>query len=270
MELFEKIYEHLRTNGIELFAPISLESCVINKKYLLDRVGIEKGTAIVCAVPYFPRECVEPKNISVYAAVRNYHGFFEKLFGEMKERFSSLYPEHKFAGFADHSPIDERDAALRSGLGILGENGLIITERYSSFVFLGEFITDAKTDTKTTDVKHCIGCGRCRSACPSKEYCLSAITQKKGDLDSVEAELMRKHNTAWGCDICQRVCPYTERAIASGSIFSNIDYFKDSVIPELDTEILNALDGDSFDERAFSWRGRNTVLRNLEILEKKS
>ncbi len=269
LELFEKIYKFLQARGIELFAPISLESCKINKKYLLDRVGIEKGTAVICAVPYFPKECIEPNNISVYAAVRNYHGFFEKLFKEMSEYFSSLYPEYKFAGFADHSPIDERDAALRSGLGILGENGLIITEPYSSFVFLGEFITDANTDCKTTEVKRCIACGRCKAACPSKEYCLSAITQKKGKLEFSEAELMRKHNTAWGCDICQRVCPYTEKAIASGSIFSNIDYFTDSVIPKLNTEILNALDGEAFEERAFSWRGRNTVLRNLAILEKK-
>ena len=48
-------------------------------------------------------------------------------------------------------------------------------------------------------------------------------------------------------------------------------FFKhtDSVIPELNTEILNALDEKSFEERAFSWRGRNTVLRNLAIMEKK-
>ncbi len=269
LELFEKIYEYLRSRKIELFKPISLESCIINKKYLLDRVGIQKGTAVICAVPYFPKECTEPKNISVYASVKNYHSFFEKLFKEMSEYFSSLFPEYKFAGFADHSPIDERDAALRSGLGILGENGLIITEPYSSFVFLGEFITNAEIDCTTAEVKHCIGCGRCRSACPSKQSCLSAITQKKGELTESETELMREYNTAWGCDICQRVCPYTEKALASGSIFSNIDYFTDSVIPELNTEILNALDEKSFEERAFSWRGRNTVLRNLAIMEKK-
>lgn len=269
MELFDRIFEYLRSYGIELFAPLSLDSCIITKKYLLEKVGIEKGTAVICAVPYFPKDCLEQKNISAYAAVRDYHIFFEKLFRKMREHFSTLYPEYNFAGFSDHSPIDERDAALRSGIGILGENSLIITERYSSFVFLGEFITDAEGDFRASDIRRCVGCGKCKSACPSKEYCLSAITQKKGELTKEDVGLMKSFNTAWGCDICQRVCPYTERAIASGSIFSNIDYFKIGVIPELNTEILNALDGDAFKERAFSWRGKNTVLRNLSVLEKK-
>ena len=269
MELFEKIYEYLTSNGIEIFAPIPLGSCIINKKYLLDRVGIEKGTAVICAVPYFPKECTEPQNISVYASVKDYHRFFEELFGKMCTHFSELYPNLKFAGFADHSPINERDAALRAGIGVLGKNGLIITEKYSSFVFLGEFITDAETDCNISDIKHCIGCGKCTEACPSKEICLSAITQKKGELTEEESELIIKNNTAWGCDICQRICPYTKKAIESGSIFSNIDYFNEGVIPKLNTEILNALDGEKFNERAFSWRGKATVLRNLTVLEKK-
>ena len=270
MELFEKIYEYLRSRKITLFAPISLDNCKISKKYLLDRAGIEKGTAIICAVPYFPKECTVFGNISVYASVKDYHVFFENLFSEMAKYFAELYPENKFAGFSDHSPIDERDAALRSGIGVLGENGLVITEQYSSFVFLGEFITDAKLEAETVEIGRCIGCGKCLSACPSKESCLSEITQKKGDLTKNEAELMINNNTAWGCDVCQRVCPYTEKAIASGSIFSNIGYFTDGVIPSLSTEILNALDEKAFSERAFSWRGRNTVLRNIAILEKKS
>jgi len=260
----------LLSNGITLFAPIPLKSCKITKKYLLDRVGIESGTAIVCAVPYLSKATVGEHNISAYCAVRDYHVFFAELWKNVCAELSSLFPDQKFAGFADHSPIDERDAALRSGIGIMGENGMIITEKYSSYVFLGELITDITVTCEPKEPKYCIGCKKCKTACPRDELgnCLSAVTQKKGELTEAERAAMKKYNTAWGCDICQRVCPYTENAISSGSIFTNIEYFLTDLIPDLDTDVLTSLDSSAFEARAFSWRGRAAVERNLEIIKK--
>ena len=249
------------------YCSIFFTNCKINKKYLLDRANITDGTAVICAVPYFPKECTGKKNISVYAAVKDYHIFFKEFFEKMCAEFSVLYPTQKFVGFSDHSPIDERDAALRAGIGVLGENGLVITEKYSSFVFLGEFITDAKTDCTPVDIKNCIGCHKCSTACPSKNICLSELTQKKGVLTDEEKHLIANNNSVWGCDICQMVCPCTEKALSSQTIFTDIDYFKEEVIPELNSCILNALDTDSFQKRAFSWRGRNTVERNISVTE---
>ena len=117
----------------------------------------------------------------------------------------------------------------------------------------------------------CIGCKKCISACPKNELgeCLSAITQKKGELTEAETDAMIKYNTAWGCDICQRVCPYTEKAVKSGTVFTDIEYFRADVIPDLDTKTLDSLNDVEFNKRAFSWRGRKTVERNLDILKRK-
>ena len=271
MIFFEELTKILFREGIELFAPLTLESCKITKKYLLERVGIEKGTVIICAVPYLSKSAVGEHNISAYCSVKDYHRFFEGLFRGVCRELSEFFPDNKFAGFADHSPIDERDAALRAGIGMIGQNGMIITEKYSSYVFLGEIITDIEIECELKEPKYCIGCKKCVSACPKSELgeCLSAITQKKGELTDKECSAMKKYNTAWGCDICQRICPYTEKAISSGSIFTNVEYFKSDVIPDLDTSILDSLDDKAFEERAFSWRGRKTVERNLKIINRK-
>lgn len=272
MELYNFISELLTSEKITLFSPISLEDCNIVKPYLLERVGINGGSAVVCAVPYFSERLVGDHNISSYCAVKDYHKYFDGLKQRILPTLREAYPQYKFELFADHSPIDERDAAAKSGVGVIGLNGMIITGKYSSYVFLGELITDAAIPHEKKEIEYCIGCKKCVSECPKSEtsLCLSAITQKKGELDENEIALMKRYRTAWGCDICQKVCPYTERAIKNGTIFTNIDYFLTDIIPDLNPDILNALSDAEFASRAFSWRGRGTVERNLKILEKKS
>lgn len=254
-----------------MFAPIPLDDCRITRRYLLDRENISAGTVIVCAVPYLSREILNGRNISAYCAVRDYHVFFERLFSKALPKLKEAFKGNRFAGFADHSPIDERDAAARAGLGVIGMNGMLITENYSSYVFLGEIITDAVIDCHAAKPRFCEKCGACLKACPRDELgqCLSALTQKKGELTEAEAAAITSYSTAWGCDICQEVCPHTKRAIASGSIFTKLDYFSSSVTPYLTKELIDGMSEEYFLSRAYSWRGRQTIIRNLEILNGK-
>lgn len=272
MELYNFISELFRSEGITLFASLPLSHCNIVKPYLLEKAGITDGSAVICAVPYFSEQLIGEHNISAYCAVKDYHLFFEKLKTKLLTELKNHYPEYKFEFFADHSPIDERNAAASAGLGVIGLNGMLITEKYSSYVFLGELICNAKLPFQLKEIEYCIGCKKCLAECPTRKdgICLSAITQKKGELTDTESELMKKHNTAWGCDICQKTCPYTEKAIKNGTVFTNIDYFLTDIIPDLDCNVLSALSDEEFSFRAFSWRGKATVERNLKILEKKS
>jgi len=265
---FEELSKELTSSGIDLFAPIPLKSCKLTKKYLLERAGIEDGTVIICAVPYLSTQTAGEHNISAYCAVRDYHSFFSELWKNVCAKLSLLFPESKFAGFADHSPIDERDAALRAGIGIMGENGMIITEKYSSYIFLGELITDIEVNCVPKEPQYCIGCKKCKKACPMTELgnCLSAITQKKGELTDNERTLIKENKTAWGCDICQAVCPVTKKAIKNGTAFTNIDYFKTGRIERLTEELVENMSNEEFKSRAFSWRGKAPLLRNLKIL----
>ena len=253
-----------------LFSPIPLSECEIRKPYLLEREGISDGTAIMLAVPYFTKACLSPdRNVSAYAVSRDYHEFYGELFGELLPLLREKYPEERFAGFADHSPIAELQAAARAGLGVIGRNGLLITRQYSSYVFLGELVTTAKLPSAVGPIRECIGCGKCRRACPMGEIgdCLSALTQKKGTLTDVEQKHLLRYRSAWGCDICQEVCPHTVAAIQTGSIFTPIPYFRENAIPRLSLSVLDSMDDQTFSQRAYAWRGRDTIRRNLTLLE---
>lgn len=255
---------------IDLFAPISLSDCEIRKGYLLEREGIAEGTVIMIAIPYFTKACLsKERNLSAYAVSRDYHGFYREFFNDLLPILREKYPTERFAGFADHSPIAELQAAAEAGLGVIGKNGLLITEKYSSYVFLGELITSAKLPAKKQEIKRCIGCEKCMQSCPMPQIgsCLSALTQKKGDLTEEEKKTLLQYGSVWGCDLCQEVCPYTQKAIREGSIFSPIPYFEKDAIPCLTTDILNQMDEPTFLSRAYSWRGRETIARNLNLFE---
>ena len=99
-----------------------------------------------------------------------------------------------------------------AGLGVLGDNGLLITPRWGSFVFIGEIITLSEAPPEPAPLKFCAHCGRCSAACPSPDSCLSALTQKKGALSAGEEELIRRSGSVWGCDICQLACPCNDGA----------------------------------------------------------
>lgn len=260
--------------GIDMCSVIPLSQCKVIRPYLLEKNGIKNGSAFIFAVPYRSEKCdVAVRNISVYACAKDYHFFFGKLFDDILPALKDKYPENIFCAFSDHSPIYEADAASRSGLGVIGKNHLLITKKYSSFIFLGEIITDAVIPCNASEPTICIECGRCLSACPSLlniSDCLSSITQRKGDLTEVEKEYIRESGCYWGCDICQNVCPYTEKAIKEKTIYSKINFFNEDLSPYITSEFINSLSDDQFKKRAYSWRGRQTILRNLEIAESKN
>lgn len=271
--MIKLIKELLENEGIFLYGFCPLDKCVINKQYLLDRIGISEGFAVIFAIPYYTRACEEDRNISAYAVGRDYHLFVRELDNRLLPELKKSFPNTKFAMFADHSPIDERDAAAKVGLGIFGKNRLLITEKYSSYIFLSELIVGAPLPQgifEEKEIKYCEDCGLCQKSCPwlcgECDECLSALTQKKGALDENEKALIRKY-ILWGCDICTEVCPHTKKAKNNGSIYSPIKFFNENTTPYLTYEkVANMSDGE-FAERAYSWRGRETILRNTEIAE---
>lgn len=268
--MIDRILKLLYDRGISLAAPISLENCIILRQHKLQKVGfpdIDGLAAIVFAVPYLTEH--KEKNISAYAIPRDYHIYFDGLFKDLSAQLESEFPQHRFVGFADNSPIDERDAAAKAGLGIIGDNDMLITEKYSSYVFLGEIITDIPYNGEAHEIKRCEGCGACAASCPKYEIgeCLSALTQKKGDLCEKEMADIKKYGSLWGCDICQEVCPHTLRAIDNGTIYTDIDFFKNDTIPTLTSDILQNMSDEIFAKRAYSWRGRKTIERNICIFE---
>ncbi len=275
MQVFDVIRDFAERKNILSGRPLPISSCTLIRPYKLQKIGCFKDishlTVYMLAVPYLCEG--EQKNISSYAVPRDYHVFFKELFSELTDILRAEFPENNFAGFSDDSPIAEVSAAACSGLGVIGLNSMLITPSHSSYVFLGEIFSDCEDSyTETGDIKKCIECGECLRACPKNEIgtCLSALTQKKGQLSEFEAEALARYSSAWGCDVCQAVCPYTKKAISDRSIYTDVPFFKEELIFSLSSDMIKEMDEPRFLERAYSWRGKNTILRNLEIIEKNS
>lgn len=262
------------------FAVLPLSQARVTKPYMLSRAGLRPGTGSVLlfCVPYFSEN---GHGISAYAVAEDYHLYFEELFSRLCPFLHGLFAaegDFAFHGFSDHSPIDERGAAEAAGVGFVGKNGLLITEIHSSYVFIGEVISDMPPANYGIAAAPHIpsGCGSCRmceSACPLGHIggdgeCLSRITQKKGELDAREENALRENGAAWGCDICQRVCPYTAKATGAGTLRTQVPYFLRSLITEPTAAMINAMEDGEFLRRAYSWRGRETIVRNLMITGK--
>ena len=264
------IKDYFASKNIEYYAVLDYSYCRQINASIMERESFEPKSVIVYLLPYYTGETV---NISRYAASLDYHLALREYSSGLIDALLSAKSGANAKGYGDHSPIDEVGAALISGLGMVGDNGLIINEKYGSYVFIGDVVTDIPADelgaTKIREVKRCMHCGACKRSCPTGilraegDDCLSAITQRKGELTPEECDLMRKYNTVWGCDLCQSACPYNREPLVTP-----IEFFHRERIAELTRDILDAMDKPSFMRRAFSWRGRKTVERNLDILNK--
>lgn len=266
MEPWQEILNNSKVKDFSTF-PFSLNM----KKYFTKRSELldEKFcSGILFFAPFFSKEITDC-NISVYASVPDYHTVLKKLLGEVKTQLEERYPKETFHLFIDSSPISEIDVAVKAGLGFLGKNGLFIHPTYGSYGFLGEIITTLKLPSETNPTNWCLSCGACQRACPGRaiqkdgeieeEKCLSFITQKKGELSEQEKSLMKKGGLIWGCDICQQVCPMNR-----GVKETYLEEFKRDIITQVGE---NTLIGKDYKKRAFGFRGKQVLIRNINILK---
>ncbi|MBQ9415566.1 MAG: DUF1730 domain-containing protein [Clostridia bacterium] len=270
LQLEQYLRAILGRQGILVGHPVPIKDCILLKEYLLDKNNLSReGSVIPIAVPYRPDSCENEeiaRNISLYAVSEDYHRFFAALFEKTESFIRTDFPGVAVKGFADHSPIAEVHATALSGIGVVGKNHLLITKEYGSFVFLGEFITSLPCPAlSSTEVPTCTGCDACQHACPAggdMSACLSALSQKKGDLSPLEEARLIAAGSLWGCDICQLACPLNRDVQTS-----RIPFFRENRIANLTKETLDSLDEEQFSRRAFSWRGKKVPERNIALFQ---
>lgn len=237
------------------FAPVDAVR-VINEKKAHEIEGMK--SVAVFLIPY-KTALPEKRNVGRFAVPFDYHLYASELF----ERFRNEYGECRC--YCDNSPIDEKEIAAMTGLGVIGDNSLIINHKYGSYVFIGEIFLPCELDeyTALSEIKGCISCGKCKNACPCHfefEGCLSYINQKK-NITPDEEDVIRRHDFKWGCDICQDVCPMNASAQETP-----IDFFKTNLAPCITEEMIDdMISNGTFKSRAYAWRGEKTIRRNLQL-----
>lgn len=271
----DKIKEIMRSSGFSECGSLSFDLVKDNLRDVNNKklVPANAKSIIVGLIAYYTKKRKE-QNISAYAVQEDYHVAAKKMLDDAVAKLKNIYPNNSFVGFCDHSPIKEVNAAVLAGLGVRGQNNLLISQKYGSYVFIAEIITDLELNIKPHSYKNCNGCLKCVCSCPSgaltlnsfdKELCLSHITQKKGELTKEEEEMIRQQGVIWGCDICLEACPSNfnlEENFYSGQ---EVKYF-------LNKEEIEHLSNEGFAgkfaNRAFHWRGKNVLLRNVKIINK--
>ena len=123
----------------------------------------------------------------------------------------------EFRYYVDHGPALERAWGQRAGLGWRGKHGLLVDPKRGSYFFLAVVITTLPLVPDAPVLDHCGSCDACVTACPTDAVlptrsvdarrCISYVTIE-APLPLQDSEAADLHGHAFGCDICQDVCPF--------------------------------------------------------------
>ena len=199
----------------------------------------------------------------------------EKLISFIQSQTKMIQEEEpwRFAPQVDTGELIDVAVAQRAGLGFIGRNGLLITEEFGSFVYLGEIVTNIKFEVDEPGVFGCGECRRCITGCPTQallgdgrmnaKKCLSYQTQTKGMMPEEYRKKMR--NVIYGCDICQLVCPYNQGKDVH--FHPEMEPEVAVVYPKLKPmlQLSNKEFKTKFGHLAGSWRGKKPLQRNALI-----
>ncbi|WP_164905454.1 tRNA epoxyqueuosine(34) reductase QueG [Flavobacterium sufflavum] len=168
---------------------------------------------------YYPEkeQILDSYKISKYAYGKDYHFVIKEKLKELLFSIQETIGEVSGRVFVDSAPVLDKAWAAKSGLGWIGKNSNLLTQKVGSFYFIAELIIDLdlEYDNPTTD--HCGSCTACIDACPTKAIvapyivdgskCISYFTIELKE--NIPAE-MKGHFDDWvfGCDTCQDVCPW--------------------------------------------------------------
>ena len=168
---------------------------------------------------YYPSEFQKDDTfkISKYAYGEDYHFIIKDKLKELLFSIQSNIGEVSGRAFTDSAPVLDRAWAAKSGLGWIGKNSNLITQKVGSFYFIAELIIDLELEYDSVVTDHCGSCTACIDACPTKAIespyivngskCISYFTieLKESIPQEVRGEF---EDWIFGCDICQDVCPW--------------------------------------------------------------
>lgn len=155
--------------------------------------------------------------IAKYAYGEDYHEVIRQQLFELLDSMRQMIGPIEGRGFVDSAPVLERAWAKKSGAGWIGKNGHLIQPTAGSFFFIATLIVDLELiydDPITKD--YCGSCTACVDACPTQailpdktieaNHCISYFT-----IELKQSEITTDRNYqdwAFGCDVCQDVCPW--------------------------------------------------------------
>lgn len=168
---------------------------------------------------YYPSEFqnTDSYKISKYAYGEDYHFVIKDKLKELLHFIKTEIGEVSGRAFVDSAPVLDKAWAAKSGLGWIGKNTNLITQKVGSFYFIAELIIDLDLEYDYATTDHCGSCTACIDACPTEAIvapyevdgskCISYFTIELKD--NLPPEMRGKFDDwMFGCDVCQDVCPW--------------------------------------------------------------
>ena len=168
---------------------------------------------------YYPEQTqnTEAPKISKYAYGYDYHEVIKEKLKEFLNTLKEKIGDVNGRAFVDSAPVLDKAWAKKSGLGWIGKNANLINKQNGSFFFIAELIIDLDLEYDGPIQDYCGTCTKCIDACPTEAIvepfvvdgskCISYLTIELKD--AIPNEFKNKmDNWAFGCDVCQDVCPW--------------------------------------------------------------
>jgi len=203
-------------------------------------------SAIVILVPYSSlRPEVRPEaptgalsnHIARYALGDDYHDVLDQILRRIEAEVAA---HGRTWRYVDTGPLSDRTLATKAGLGWIAKNAMLINEEIGSYTFIGTLLTALENDIAPDAVAdRCGTCTRCLDACPTmailpnrtvaSELCISYATiEHRGELPNIPLA-----GNAFGCDICQEVCPWNNAPATAHPAFAPRDEYRATPISDL-------------------------------------
>jgi epoxyqueuosine reductase len=199
-------------------------------------------SAIVILVPYSPTRPDAPDGalsnyIARYALGDDYHEVLDRILRKIE---AEVAQHGKTWRYVDTGPLSDRSLATQSGLGWIAKNAMLINEEIGSYTFIGTLLTSLENDiTADAVADRCGTCTRCIDACPTSAIlpnrtvasgvCISYATiEHRGPLPDITLA-----GNAFGCDICQEVCPWNHAPATTHPAFAPRDEYRATPISDL-------------------------------------
>lgn len=231
-----------------------------NMKYLEDHIPYKQNPqkllpsavgSFCVAVDYVPHPKPEKLfrslKVARYARGKDYHHWFFQKLQSVALGLKQAFPKHLFLPMTDSKPVLERNLSYLAGLGWVGKNTCLISQKHGSLFLLGEIYTTLKGESAQALVPdRCGRCTKCMDACPTEALiapktldsrkCISYWTIESKQIPPTS---LREKIGDWyfGCDVCQTVCPWNIKAF--GTFSEPVLPDKEDVIADL-REILTS------------------------------
>ncbi len=170
---------------------------------------------------YYPEQLQNPDSykISKYAYGQDYHFVIKEKLKEFLFSIQSAIGEVSGRAFVDSAPVLDKAWAAKSGLGWIGKNSNLLTQKVGSFYFIAELIIDLDLEYDNSTSDHCGTCTACIDSCPTEAIvapyivdgskCISYFTIELKE--NIPQEMKGKFDDwVFGCDVCQDVCPWNK------------------------------------------------------------